>query len=117
MEHAGGAGSTRPGGLSEIDPERNLNGELIEGEHPGRSDGDFHPERRNVGEVRAREDEAPVGQVAGESDRSDGPRDLLDRHSVGQDEKDEDEKDGEKPSLGSSSAASSAKRETSAKKK
>lgn len=31
VEHAGGRGSTRPGGLSEVDPNRELDGSVVEG--------------------------------------------------------------------------------------
>lgn len=31
VEHAGGAGSTRPGGLSQVDPSRELDGSVVEG--------------------------------------------------------------------------------------
>jgi hypothetical protein len=40
VEHAGGIASTRPGGLSELDPEKNLDGTLIEGDHPDHPDAD-----------------------------------------------------------------------------
>lgn len=40
VEHAGGAGSTRPGGLSELDPEKNLDGTLTDGDHPDHPDRD-----------------------------------------------------------------------------
>lgn len=40
VEHAGGAGSTRPGGLSELNPTKDLDGEDIEGLEVESEEGD-----------------------------------------------------------------------------
>lgn len=53
--------------LSELDPERNLDGTLIEGEHPGRAKG----EAREVSQSDAPLEPQPVDQPAGDQPEPD----------------------------------------------
>jgi hypothetical protein len=51
VEHAGGAGSTRPGGLSEVDHARNLDGSVIDG---------YESEEREVEDVEGGRPAEPI---------------------------------------------------------
>lgn len=70
VEHAGGFGSTRPGGLSEVHPEKNLDGTLIDGEHPDIDEDGV--EERETADLRADSTEIrPADQAKREDDSED----------------------------------------------
>lgn len=89
VEHAGGPGSTRPGGLSELDPSRNLDGSVVDNfESDERELDDRDGPLSVVGEVR------PVEQPT-------TAEPLADRDESGE------ASGGESSSAGDSSSASS----------
>lgn len=118
VEHAGGFGSTRPGGLSQLDPSREVDGSVTEG---------FESEEREI-EDRQGAPAADFGEVHSvDPEKRSAAEDQERQHSdAGQDEQrreaeiesartgEAEDKGGEQSSDGSSSSASSKTRASSA---
>ena len=105
VEHAGGAGSTRPGGMSEVSPERNLDGSLIEGDHPDIEADADQGERYAEGNLTP----AVAGDVVPEErseDNADGEEHAADAAKSGEEEQPSEEK----PESKTRATASRAKR-------
>ena len=114
VEHAGGAASTRqPAGLSELDPEKKLDGTLHEGEHPDHPDakaGEGDLKRELDGTVRAdANDVHPIERSTGNAGQEEHPADAAKRsEEVGN----TDQSGGEESSPGDSSKTSSSSKPT-----
>lgn len=92
VEHAGGAGSTRPGGLSELDPSRNIDGSVVDG---------FESDEREISEEEPNALGADVTPIAPASEGDEPDRaeddDSADSEAVtvqGNDEKTETQRRG-----------------------
>lgn len=117
VEHAGGFGSTRPGGLSQLDPSREVDGSVTEG---------FESEEREIedregapaadfGEVHSVDPEKRSEAENAERRSSDAARDEQRREAeIESARTGEADKGGEQSSDGNSSSASSKTRASSA---
>ena len=112
VEHAGGYSSTRPGGLSELDPEKALDGTLLEGDHPDHPDKDkSEDELKHEGAVADPTGVRPI-EPAGAEDNDHAP----DPAKRGEEEGNVPAEEEAQPSPGNSSETpKSSTRSTSAK--
>lgn len=120
VEHAGGFGSTRPGGLSQLDPNREVDGSVVEG---------FESEEREI-EDRQGAPAADFGEVhsVDPEKRSDAENQERQHSNAGQDDQrredeiesartgEADGEGGDSTSAGASSSGSSRTRASSATK-
>lgn len=103
VEHAGGYSSTRPGGLSELDPEKNLDGTLIEGDHPDHPDKDkSEDDLKREGAVADPTGVAPIQRSEGNEDEQEHAADPAKREEEEGNVQPEEEKE-ESSSPGNSS--------------
>lgn len=106
VEHAGGAGSTRPGGMSEVNPELNLDGSLIEGDHPDMEADAEQGERFSEGNVTPAV-AGDVTPVERSEDNAEGEEHPADEAKSGEEEQPSEE---EKPSAASRADKRTARR-------